>query len=120
MAEFRAKFVDYWKALGSRIGEPVAPIPVPEVLSGIETRAVRVRPAMVGRVDPVDMNIVYQVLPEAPGGRFDLIVGTNIFLYYGAFEQSLARSNIAAMLSAGGYLLSNDKLAEGRRPDWNW
>ena len=113
VAEFRAKFVDYWKALGSRIGEPVAPIPVPEVLSGIETRAVRVRPAMVGRVDPVDMNIVYQVLPEAPGGRFDLIVGTNIFLYYGAFEQSLARSNIAAMLSAGGYLLSNDKLAEG-------
>jgi len=112
-AEFRTQFTDYWKALGSRIGEPVAPIPVPEALSGIETRAVRVRPAMVGCVNPVDMNIVYQVLPVAPGERFDLIVGTNIFLYYGAFEQSLARSNIAAMLNAGGYLLSNDKLAEG-------
>jgi hypothetical protein len=33
--------------------------------------------------------------------------------YYGAFEQFLARSNLAAMLKAGGYLLSNDKLAEG-------
>jgi hypothetical protein len=32
--------------------------------------------------------------------------------YYGAFEQFLARSNLAAMLKAGGYLLSNDKLAE--------
>jgi hypothetical protein len=74
---------------------------------------VRIRPAMVGRVKPVDMNIVYQVLPLAPGERFDLIVGTNIFLYYGAFEQTLARSNMAAMLKAGGYLLSNDKLAEG-------
>jgi hypothetical protein len=112
-AGFRAQFIDYWRALGSRIGEPVAAIPVPEALSGIETRAVRIRPAMVGRVTPVDMNIVYQFLPEQPGGRFDLMVGTNIFLYYGAFEQSLARSNIAAMLNAGGYLLSNDRLAEG-------
>jgi len=95
------------------MGEPVAPIPVPEAAAGIDTRAVRIRPAMVGRVKPVDMNIVYQVLPLPPGERFDLTVGTNIFLYYGAFEQSLARSNIAAMLKEGGYLLSNDKLAEG-------
>jgi len=112
-ADFRGKFVDYWRGWGSRIGEPVAPIEVPQAAAGIETRAVRIRPAMVGRVKPVDMNIVYQVLPLAPGERFDLIVGTNIFLYYGAFEQTLARSNMAAMLKAGGYLLSNDKLAEG-------
>lgn len=111
--DFRAKFTGYWRALGSEIGDPVAPIPVPEALPGISTRAVRVRPAMVRRVHPIDMNIVYQVLAAAPGERFDLIVGTNIFLYYGAFEQSLARSNTAAMLRPGGYLLSNDKLAEG-------
>jgi hypothetical protein len=111
--EFRGRFVDYWQALGSQIGEPVAPIPVPEAAAGIDTRAVRIRPSMVGRVKPVDMNIVYQVLPLAAGERFDLIVGTNIFLYYGAFEQSLARSNVAAMLKPGGFLLSNDKLAEG-------
>jgi predicted TPR repeat methyltransferase len=59
------------------------------------------------------MNIVYQYLPVPPGGRFDLVIGTNIFLYYGAFEQSLAMANVAAMLKPGGYLLSNDKL-----PDW--
>lgn len=112
-ADFRGKFNAYWQALGSRIGDPVAPIPVPAALAGIETRAIRIRPAMAARVNPVDMNIVYQVLPGAPGERFDLIVGTNIFLYYGAFEQSLARSNMAAMLKAGGYLLSNDKLADG-------
>lgn len=111
--DFRGKFVDYWRGWGSRIGDPVAPIEVPPAAAGIDTRAVRVRPAMVGRVKPVDMNIVYQVLPLAPDERFDLIVGTNIFLYYGGFEQTLARSNVAAMLKAGGYLLSNDKLAEG-------
>lgn len=111
--EFRRNFVDYWKAMGSRIGDPVAPIPVPEGAAGYDTRAVRIRPAMAGRVNPTDMNIVYEVLPIPPGERFDLVIGTNIFLYYGAFEQSLAMSNIAAMLKPGGYLLSNDKLAEG-------
>lgn len=111
--EFRGRFVDYWQALGARIGDPTTPIPVPEGAAGMETRAVQIRPGMVARVKPADMNIVYQVLPVAEGGRFDLIVGTNIFLYYGAFEQSLARANVAAMLKAGGYLLSNDRLAEG-------
>ncbi len=58
------------------------------------------------------MNIVFQRLPLAPEERFDLIIGTNIFLYYGGFEQSLARANVAAMLKPGGYLLSNDKLPD--------
>jgi len=47
-----------------------------------------------------------------PAERFDLIIGTNIFLYYDGFEQSLARANVAAMLKPGGYLLSNDKLQD--------
>ena len=29
-----------------------------------------------------------------------------------AFEQSLARANVASMLKPGGYVLSNDKLAD--------
>ena len=111
--EFRASFVDYWQALGSRIGESVPPIPAPEAATGYQTRAVRIRPDMVERVRPIDMNVVYQILPSAE--RFDLIVGTNIFLYYGAFEQSLARANAAFMLQPGGFLLSNDKLAEDIR-----
>ncbi len=113
---FRAGFTSYWQGLGAATGDPVAPIPVPATLVGISTRAVRVRPEMVGRIHPIDMNIVYQALPAPPGrdfDTFDLIVGTNIFLYYGAFEQSLARKNIAGMLRPGGFLLSNDKLADG-------
>jgi len=110
--EFRAKFTDYWQVLGRAIGDPVAFIPAPEAAAGIQTRALRIRPAMVSRVHPIDMNIVYQVLPTLPAERFDLIVGTNIFLYYGVFEQSLARSNVARMLRPGGYLLSTDRLAE--------
>lgn len=109
---FRAKFTQYWQELGAQIGQPVAAIPVPKAAPGFATRAVKIGPAVVGRIKPVDMNIVYQRLPLAPEERFDLIIGTNIFLYYGEFEQSLARANVAAMLKLGGLLLSNDKLPD--------
>jgi hypothetical protein len=110
--DFRAKFTRYWQNLGAQIGQPATAISVPQGSPGFATRAVKVRAAVVRRIQPVDMNIVFQQLPLAPGERFDLIIGTNIFLYYGGFEQSLARVNIAAMLKPGGYLLSNDKLQD--------
>jgi len=110
--DFRAKFTQFWQELGAQIGQPVAAIPVPQSAPGFETRAVKVRAPVVSRIQPVDMNIVYQRLPLAPDERFDLIIGTNIFLYYGGFEQSLAQVNVAAMLKPGGYLLSNDKLQD--------
>ena len=34
----------------------------------------------------------------------------NIFVYYGAFEQTLAELNLAAMLRDGGVVLTNDTL----------
>jgi hypothetical protein len=110
--EFLAQFVPYWKNLGATIGEPVQPVAVPKGAEGIEIRAVKVPPAIVSLVKPFDVNIVYQRLELEPEERFDLIIGTNIFLYYGAFEQSLVRANVASMLKPGGYLLSSDKLAD--------
>lgn len=110
--EFRTSFVDYWQKLGGAIGKAVQPIPVPSAVEGTETRAVRIRPEIVKRITPLDLNIVFQRLQVPPQQAFDLIIGTSIFVYYGAFEQSLARSNVAAMLRPGGYLLSNDKLPD--------
>jgi hypothetical protein len=109
---FRTKFTQYWQNLGAQIGQPVAAIPVPAGAPGFATRGVKIRAAVLGRITPIDMNIVFQRLPLAPDERFDLIIGTNIFLYYGGFEQSLARVNVAAMLKPGGFLLSNDKLPD--------
>lgn len=108
--EYREKFTDYWQQLGKKIGSAVVSIPVPNGIGAIRNRAVRIPPAIVRQVIPLDINIVYQRL--APGPDFDLVIGTNIFIYYGAFEQSLARANIAAMLRPGGFLLSNDKLPD--------
>ena len=109
--DYRAAFVAYWQKLGSQIGENVTAIPVPASVQGTDTRAVKIKPQFAARITPVDTNIVYQRPLLAPDQKFDLVIGTNIFLYYGAFEQSLARANIAAMLKPGGLLLSNDKLS---------
>ena len=39
--------------------------------------------------------------------RFDLVVATNVLVYYEPFEQALAVSNMAGMLRTGGLLLTN-------------
>ena len=119
--DFRTAFVSYWTNLGSMIGKPVPAIPVPKGAEGIASRAIAVPPAIVRRITPLDLNIVYQRLELAPEERFDLIIGTNVFVYYGAFEQSLVRANVASMLKPGGFLLSSEKLADrienGLQPD---
>jgi predicted TPR repeat methyltransferase len=44
-------------------------------------------------------------MPE--GERFDLIVATNVLVYYDVLEQALAASNVAAMLRSGGVFVTN-------------
>jgi hypothetical protein len=113
-AEYLAAFSTYWQNLGSRVGTVVMPVAVPlKLAQDIHIRAVSVRPEIARQITPVDMNIVYQRVDAAdPYQKFDLIIGTNIFIYYGAFEQSLARANLSAMLKPGGFVLSNDLLAD--------
>ena len=107
-----ADLTAYWRALGDRVGAEVAPIRPPEILQGLETRAVRIRPDVVLACEPMDLNIVLERINLAEADRFDLVVGTNIFIYYDAFERSLALENAGAMLRSGGLLLTNDRLPE--------
>jgi hypothetical protein len=107
---YRTAFIQYWNRLGDQIGDSIPPIAVPAAAAETQTRAIRIRPEIVRRITPVDMNIVFERL--ADDQAFDLIVGTNIFVYYGEFEQSLARANVSAMLKPGGFLLTNDKLPD--------
>lgn len=94
------------------MGAEVAPITPPGVFKGLEARAVRIRPDVVLRMQPVDLNIVLERRNLAEADRFDLMVATNIFIYYDAFERSLALENAGAMLKRGGLLLTNDRLPE--------
>jgi hypothetical protein len=111
--EYRGHFIQYWQTLGSSLGETVAPIVVPgAIASATQTKAVKIRPEIVRRIQAVDLDVVCQRLEMPADKKFDLVIGTNVFLYYGAFDQMLLRSNIALMLKPGGFLLSNDKLPD--------
>jgi len=96
----------------------VTPIRPPDIFQsinggkGLETRAVSIRPDVVLASEPVDLNIVLERMNLAAADRFDIVVGTNIFVYYDAFQQALALENIGAMLKSGGLLLTNDRLPE--------
>ncbi len=100
----------FWQQFGNQIGTPVTPLQAPALAGSVETRAVKIRPAIVSMITPVELDIVTQHLDLPPKERFDLIVATNVFLYYNFFEQLLALANTQNMLRPGGFLLSNDSL----------
>ena len=108
-----AALVKYWERSGDRIGEKAtAPAPPPNA-GRAEVRSVLVRPSAVLSTVPRDLNIILQRLePLAMGEQFDIVIATNILLYYDVFEQSLAGVNIAKMLRPGGLLLTNDRIFE--------
>jgi hypothetical protein len=108
--DYSAGFLEYWQKLGDQVGKPVTRIPVPDAAPDIWNRAIGVRPAIVMMVKPVDMNVVFQDVQLPADKQFDLVIGTNIFVYYGNLEQSLARANVGSMIKPGGYLLTNESL----------
>jgi len=110
--QWRAEATRYWQHFGTMIGTPARPLQPPAAAGKVQVRAVSIRPAVVRKIVPVDLNVVWQQLALPPAKRFDLLVGTNIFVYYGVFEQSLAGVNMASMLRPGGFLLSNNELLE--------
>jgi len=108
-----AGLVKYWQRIGDRVGvEARAPAP-PAGVGHVQVRSVRVRPSVVLSTFARDLNIVLQRPdPLSAGDQFDLVLATNILLYYDVFEQSLAAANIAGMLRPGGLFLSNNRIFE--------
>jgi hypothetical protein len=103
--------VAYWKRAGEKLGHATVPLkssrPAP-----LNYKAVTFPASEVLQVRPVDLDVIYQrgIVPEVE--RWDLVVATNMFVYYGSFEQALAMSNIVSMLRDRGFLLTNDALPE--------
>jgi SAM-dependent methyltransferase len=102
--DWSTDLVSYWRQLGDRIGVSVPVLAPPRGSEGVQVRAVSVRPAIVNSIQPRDVNIVLERTDDEP---FDLIIATNILVYYDAFEQALALTNVARMLRPGGFFLTN-------------
>ena len=100
----------YWSVAGTSIGKAAA---APKATGlPVQARAVSVSPDVVRHVSPVAANIVFDRLELVPAQRFDLVLATNVLVYYDTFEQSLALAGMAAMLRPGGVLLTNDAVLE--------
>jgi hypothetical protein len=105
LPEFRKYVGEFGRGIGTTVPAPAA------VAGTVEVRAIRIgRPALES-VSAADVNVI---VARAPGPPFDLLIATNVLLYYGVFDQALALANIEAMLKPGGLLLSNTVLPEVR------
>jgi hypothetical protein len=94
----------YWQTFGDQIGVRTQ-VPASKVTADVaDLRAVRARPSAVRQMSVLNVNIVTERLD---GEAFDLVIATNVFVYYDALEQALAMSNVEAMLKPGAFLLAN-------------
>jgi SAM-dependent methyltransferase len=108
-----ADLAKYWQRFGDRIGKDTKAAAPPPEAGRLAVRAVVVAPRVVLSVVPRDLNVVVQRLEPLPAAeQFDLVLATNILLYYDVFEQSLAVANVAKMLRPGGLFLTNDRLID--------
>jgi hypothetical protein len=110
-ADWPPAAVDYWERFGEILGTQAKPLPVPEALGGVTLRAVAIAPRYASRVTPLDVNIVAQRMDLEEGKAFDLVIATNILVYYDRFQQALAMASIARMMNRGGLFLANDALS---------
>jgi len=110
-ADWPPAVVAYWEHFGDLIGTPAKPLSVPPALGDVALRAVTVRPRFASRVNPLNLNVVTQRVDLEEGRKFDLVVATNILVYYDRFQQALAMASIASMMSPGGIFLANDALS---------
>lgn len=110
--EWHPDLVAYRGRFGATIGKAVPAVAPPAIAGDVRIRAVAVRPSIVSAVTPEDVNIIVERLDPLPDAeRFDLIVATNILVYYDAFEQGLALANVSSMLKPGGFFLTNYPVA---------
>jgi len=100
----------YWEHFGEILGTHAKPLPVPSALGGVALRAVSIAPKYAARITPLDLNIVAQTADLPKGQNFDLVVATNVLVYYDRFQQGLAMANIARLMNPGGIFLCNSVL----------
>jgi hypothetical protein len=116
-AEWSPEAVAYWQKFGEVLGTPVKPLPVPASVIDVTMRAVAIRPRYAAQMRGYDMNVVTQTMDVPEGQGFDLVVATNVLVYYDLFQQALAMGSIAHMMNHGGVFLANHALPAQHAPE---
>jgi len=115
-AEWSPDAVAYWQKFGETLGTPVKPLPVPAIVNDVTMRAVAIRAKYAAPMRAYDMNVVTQTMDIPEGQGFDLVVATNVLVYYDLFQQALAMGSIAHMMNPGGIFLANHALPAQHAP----
>jgi hypothetical protein len=103
------EFVQYWRSFGEHLGKTeTAASPI----AGSNVRTVYVSPVLASAVSAIDINVTTQHLVLESAALFDLVIATNVFVYYDHLQQGLAAAGIARMLRPDGILLSNNAIVE--------
>jgi len=108
-SQWTPALINYWKSIGDRIGSETPVAKSADMGKGLEVRGISVRPQVVERLTPIDFNVVTEKWTGAP---FDLIIATNVLVYYDRLDQSLAFAAIEGMLRPGGFFLTNNAVVE--------
>jgi len=108
-----ADYRTYFANLGKHIG---AEVPVPKSLAAGNIylkKSLLVRGDVAEAITAEKMNILTERYDPLP--RYDLVVVTNVFVYFNKAELALSLSNIQSMLKSGGYLIHNELRPELER-----
>lgn len=95
----------YFREFGKSIGVEDR-LEVPAQFAGHLKKFLRVRPEIVKAISAERLNIITEHYQDFP--RYDLVIITNVFPYFSAPELLFALTNLAAMMSDGGYLIHNE------------
>lgn len=110
-AAWNAEARAYWQHFGDVIGSPVSALAVPPALKrDVLVRAVAIQARYAAHLDAADLDVIAQTMDVEPGAGFDLVVATNILVYYDLFQQALAKAAIAHMMNPSGVLVVNHAL----------
>jgi hypothetical protein len=99
-----ADYNAYFASLGNAIGKSVDINGRKHVPTGFLERTVAVDGDVARSVHAFPLNILTERLAE----QYDLVIATNVLLYFDEHELPLVLTNIAHMVSEGGYFVHND------------
>ena len=94
-----ADYLAYFRELGAKIGTAKE--------QGIFEKELVLKKEIAESVTAEKANIITEY-PAGPPASYDLVVATNVLLYFSDAELLLALSNIAASLRRGAFLLHNE------------
>ncbi len=103
--QLSSDFQEYFRNLGRKIGRE-SPLDVPEALASHLTKSLTVRQEVARSITAGEMNILTERYDPSPA--YDLVVATNVLVYFNDRELRLALANIHSMLRPGGYLMHNE------------